>query len=100
MLTIFNTPNREMMLMQTSWSSDLNPLLKNPALQGYILKDVSLVSGDNIISHRLGRKIQGWMIVGINASVSIYDKQSTNVIPEFTLVLNSSGTATVNIYVF
>jgi len=88
------------MQMQTLWASQLNPLLTNPALQGNILKSVVLASGDNTINHKLGRKLQGWIIVRQRASASMYDKQDSNARPELTLVLNASAAVTVDIYVF
>lgn len=86
--------------MQTKWASIINPILAAPIVNGLLLNNVSLVSGDNTINHRLGRKLQGWIVVGKNANANIYDKQSTNTMPELTLVLNSSGTLTVNLWVF
>jgi len=82
------------------WASILNPIVANPIVNSLILKDVVLAAGDNTINHRLGRKLQGYLIVGINAAATIYDKQSTNQMPQLTLVLNSSAPATAQILVF
>lgn len=84
-------------MMQNRWASYLDPVLKNPMLSGVYVKDVVLASGDNVINHRLGRVPQGWLIVDINAAVQIYRNASFN---ELTLTLNSSGAATVALYVF
>ena len=99
-LPIFQTILKDLSLMQTKWASIINPILAAPIVNGLLLNNVSLVSGDNTINHRLGRKLQGWIVVGKNANANIYDKQSTNTMPELTLVLNSSGTLTVNLWVF
>ena len=82
------------------WASILNPIVANPIVNSLILKDVVLAAGDNIINHRLGRKLQGYIVIGINAAATIYDKQSTNQMPQLTLVLNSSAPATAQILVF
>ena len=82
------------------WAAILNPIVSNPANNSLILKDIALVSGDNTINHKLGRKLQGYIIVGINAAATIYDKQATNQMPQLTLVLNSSAPATAQILVF
>lgn len=86
-------------MMQNAWAGILNPVIKNPILYGRIL-NASLNVGDNTINHLLGRATQGWFLVGNNAVVNLYDKQSTNQMKNLTLILNSDAVANVNIYVF
>lgn len=101
MLPIIQTPDRQLNNLQTLWASQLNKLLDNPLLQGIILENVVLASGDNTINHKLGRTLQGYIVTRYkNAAAAVYDKQSTNKMPELTLVLNSSAATTVNLYVF
>ena len=100
MLPIFYTDDKDMSLLQTNWAKEINPVLGNPISQGLLLTGLVLASGDNTINHKLGRKLQGWIIVGLSASVTFYDKQATNSMPQKTLVLNASGAATINLYVF
>lgn len=100
MLPIFNNDDKDLSLMQTAWAKAINPVLGNPISQGQLLTGLVLASGDNTINHKLGRKLQGWIIVGLNASVTFYDKQATNSMPEKTLVLHTTGAATINLYVF
>lgn len=99
-LPIFQTILKDLSLMQTKWASVINPILSAPIVNGLLLNSVSLVSGDNTINHKLGRKLQGWIVVGKTANANIFDKQATNTMPELTLVLNSSATTTVNLWVF
>lgn len=100
MLTIFSTGDKGIDLMQTSWAADINPLLKNAVLQGILLKNVSLTTGANSVNHKLGRKLQGWMLTRVRAAATIYDTQDANSMPELTLTLNSSANVVVDIYVF
>lgn len=89
------------MLFQTSLASQVNPLLQNPSLQSQILNGVNLGSGVvNTVNHMLGRKLQGWRIIGINAQATIWDSQSTNTTPDVTLLLNTSAPVQVNLEVF
>lgn len=100
-LPIIQSPIKEVTLLQTLWSPPLNQLLTNPLLNGLMLPNVILAVGDNVINHRLGRTPQGYLITRyIGAATVIYDKQSTNKIPDLTLVLNSTVATTVNLYVF
>lgn len=100
MLPIFQTDSKDISLLQTNWAQQLNPLLSNPVSSGLILKKVSLTSGDNIINHLLGRKLQGWFIVRKRAGGNFYDKQDTNMYPDIQLILNSDASVSVDIYVF
>lgn len=83
-------------LMQNRWASILNPLLAIPILNGQVLS-VSLVSGDNVINHKLSRIPQGFFVVDLDSNVTIYRSKPLN---NLTLTLAASGTAQVKIYVF
>lgn len=99
-LPIYKSEDKDLMLMQTAWSSQLNPIVTMPQSSGVLLKQVSLKAGDNTIDHRLGRNLQGWQLVRIRAAATIYDKQDTNKLPSRTLILNSSAPVVVDIFVF
>lgn len=99
-LPIYQTDSKDLNLLQTNWSTQINPVLSLPINSGLFLKGISLVSGSNTINHRLGRKLQGWFITRKRASASIYDLQDSNPRPELTLVLNSSGTVSIDLFVF
>lgn len=96
----FQSDDQSLMLLQTTWSAQLDPALQNPLMQGKLLKSVSLTSGDNIVNHLLGRKLQGWFIVRQRAAGTVYDKQDSNQIPNLTLLLNASTALVVDLFVF
>lgn len=101
MLPIFQTKDQSLSLLQTRWASQLNPLLSSPLLKGRVLSAVALLAGDNTIDHGLGAPLQGWIVIRqYNAYAGLYDKQSSNNMPELTLILNSTGSTTVDLYVF
>lgn len=85
---------------QTKWPGTLNPLLANPLTAGAILSDIKLTAGANNIPHLLGRPMVGYIVILNSASITYYDSQSTNQRPNLFLILNSSGPATVSLYVF
>lgn len=100
-LPIFRTEDQKLSLLQTQWASVISPLLKSPLATPVILPSIRLATGANVISHRLGHKLQGWVIVRMrSAAVTVYDTQDTNRTPQLTLQLTSSGAATVDILVF
>lgn len=96
-LPILQSPYSEMTMLQTRWKAELDPLLKNPALEGIILPAVSLSSGVNVVNHRLGRKQQGWMVTDRNGVATIYKSAPFNAL---TLVLTVSAPVIVDLYVF
>lgn len=83
--------------MQTRWKSLLDPILENPLNSVFVLEDVNLVSGNNLINHKLGRRQQGWILLDINGAATIYRNAPFN---DKTLTLNSSATVTVKLGVF
>lgn len=100
-LAYFQTNNKDISLLQTSWSQQINPIINNAANQSIILQDIQLVSGMNPpINHRLGRKLQGWKVIMQNAQASIWDSQQTNTMPQLTLLLNSDAPVTISLEVF
>jgi hypothetical protein len=99
-LPIFQTSSKDLSLLQTNWSTQINPVLAQPMAQGLFVKNVTLNTGSNVLNHRLGRRLQGWIITRIRALATIYDTQDTNQQPDLTLVLVSSATVQVDLYVF
>jgi hypothetical protein len=87
-------------LASSQWPSVLNPLLANPLIHGHFLKDIRVSTGANVIDHKLGVRLQGYIVTLNSAAVTFYDSQATNQMPHLTLILNASGSATISLYVF
>lgn len=87
-------------LMQERWGSQLNPVLTNLLVQGQLLNNISLVTGANVINHKLGRNLIGWFLTRIKAPAQIYDTQDTNQMQDLTLNLVSDADVSVSIWVF
>jgi hypothetical protein len=96
-LPIFKDPSQNMMLMQSKWSSILQPVLNLPLNSSVFLQDIVLASGSNVINHKLGRTPQGWIIADQNASASIY---RSDAFTATQLTLTSSAAVTINLVVF
>lgn len=86
--------------LQNKWASILNPTINSSIVNGSLLTGVSLDIGTNIINHKLGRKLQGWILVGVNAPAQIYDNQDTNQMSNLTLSLTSDAITTIALWVF
>ena len=96
-LPVFQTTLQPLMLMQNKWASIINPTLASPLSQPSMLTDISIVSGNNVIYHKLGQLPVGWIISDVNASVSIYRNAPFNT---STLTLHSNGAAVISLIVF
>lgn len=97
----FKSDDQSLTLMQSAWASQLDPVLKLPINSGVLLKSVPLLVGQNLVNHRLGRKLQGYFITRMRSIHSdIYDTQDSNRTPDLTLLLNSSAAVVVDILVF
>lgn len=96
-LPIFQSQDKDLMLMQTKWAGELNPMLRNPLTNASLLTGIVLTSGTNVVNHLLGQKMQGWYLADIDAAATIYRSAPFN---NLTLTLTSSAPATVNLVVF
>jgi hypothetical protein len=96
-LPFLQTQVKDLSLMQSRWISILNPVLENPTTNLTILKNVSLVSGDNTVPHLLQQMQQGWVILDINAAATIYRYAPFT---DTYLYLHASAPVTINLGVF
>lgn len=99
-LPIFSSEDPAVSLLQTRWASIIEPSINNPILAGNLLKNVELNNGLTQVNHKLGRKLQGWIITRQRGISAIHDQQDSNTMPELTLTLASSAGVNVDIYVF
>lgn len=98
MLAIYQKSNdQNFVLMQTNWSSQLNPVLSLPPINGVLLDNIVLVNGNNVINHKLGKTQQGWIMTDINAGAAVYRSQPFN---DKTLTLTSGAACIVSLWVY
>jgi hypothetical protein len=86
--------------MQTQWASAIEPVLNNPTNMSNLLSNIQLSTGTNVINHKLGRKLRGWIPTRIRAAALIFDDQDSNQHPELTLILVSSAPCVIDLEVF
>lgn len=87
-------------MVQFNIEQFVKPLVDNVLLNHVLIKDVMLDVGDNVIDHKLGRQLQGYLVVKKSDNSNIYDKQTTNKTQTKTLVLNSSASVLISLIVF
>lgn len=96
-LPIIKDDNTPFQLMQSKWSSQINPVLSNPIMNGSKLDNITLTTGVNVINHKLSKLMQGWFITDITGAVTVFRSQPFN---DKTLVLTASGGCTISLWVF
>ncbi len=85
--------------LQANVAEALTPLQNKPILDGIFLRNIVLISGDNLIQHKLGRKVVGYWAASQNAASQFYDNIQTNTsLTNFSLTATSP--CTVNLWVF
>lgn len=98
-LPYYKSDDQSFTLLQTAWASQINPVLANPLVNGIFQKNVVLTPGINVINHKLGRALQGYVITGMhNIFSQIFDTTSNT--PNLTLNLNSSVATSIDLYCF
>lgn len=94
------TQDRNINQLQSNILTQLNAIVKNPLINGNILTEQALLTGSNTLNHGLNRTIQGWFIVRLRSSASIFDTQDSNPTPNLTLLLTSSANVVADVFVF
>jgi len=85
---------------QENVSSVFEEIGNKAILNGNLLKNIALTTGANEVSHKLGRDLQGYIIVRKRANSIIWDSQDSNKLKNLTLILNCSADVVVDIWCF
>ena len=96
-----NTDNYELQKVQDSVASAFQTLGMNYMVNGELLKDITLQSGvDNQVQHKLSRVPNGFFVVDKNATADVWQSTTANKIKDRILLLRSSASVTINLWVF
>ncbi len=93
----FQTNDQTLSLLQTKWTSILNPIIANPMTNMQVIENVTLINGATTINHLLQRQMQGWTILDVNAAATIYRSQPMN---DTTITLTSNAACIIKLGVF
>lgn len=76
-------------------------LLKKQIIEGNFLENIALNTGvDNLVSHKLGRPVQGYIVVKRDADANIWDTEAQNTMKTSFVNLRSSADCTISLWVF
>lgn len=93
---VLDTPDRNLQRVQNQLLPPLTALLRNPLLDGYILKDVAIAATSTGVSHGLGRNPLGWIVISNDTLATVREDSRTTT----TLNLTASAACTVDLWVF
>lgn len=94
----YQSDDQPFQLMQSTWKSQLDPVLAIPFISGRQVMNVTISSGSPaVINHRLARMQQGFFFTDINAPAKIARIAPFN---DKTLTLSSDATVTVAVWVY
>ena len=96
-LPLIKDPSQNLMLIQTKWKSQIDPVLNNAILGGKALNSINLNAGSTQIPHGLSGAQKGWVITDVSGAATIYRSAPFN---STNLVLTSSAAVTVNLLVY
>lgn len=96
-ITVPKTGNTSLDLYTSRLKSELDPLIANKLVQGNLLQNVAIVSGQNQIQHKLQRLPYGSFIVYQSTVGSFYNYQASD---KNNLYLTASGSFTASLWVF
>jgi len=87
--------------LQENVADFLLQITKNPILDGLLVENVRLVFGSKTsVSHGLGRKVRGFVIVYKNNAVEAWAEEVDQTLPKANLILSTSPDATVSLWLF
>jgi len=96
-----NTSNPELNKVQDNIAEVITNLTSNPILSGVLVENIVLTFGSTTtVNHGLGRKVRGWIITAKNNAVDVYALDANQVYPTKQLILSTSATATISLWVF
>jgi hypothetical protein len=96
-----NTDNYDLQKVQDSVAAAFQTLGVNFVVNGELVKGITLQSGvDNKVEHKLGRVPNGFFIADKNANADVWQSTTVNNIKDRLLLLRSSATVTINLWVF
>ncbi len=95
------SPDAYVQKLQDELEVTFRQLEQRDFISGVFVRSVAIATGqDNYVDHGLGRRFQGYTITRKDSAGDVYESDTTNLRPELQIILKSSATCVVNLYVF
>lgn len=86
--------------VQANVSQVVNQMNKIGLTDTTIINGVSVSTSDTVVNHNLGRKHNGWWVVGKNAACDVFESSSNNPSPTTSIILRATSSATISLIFF
>lgn len=78
--------------LQDSIAASFQQFETLPQLDSVIVEDVTLLPNqDNVVEHKLARKLIGWQIIRQDAQADVWESSTVNSAPSSSIILRSSA---------
>lgn len=94
-----NTPDADLNRLQTSIAQAYDGLVDIPLNAGQLISEVLIGTSPTLVSHKLNREWQGWIVVDRNANAQVW-KSTSQPAPSAAIALQASSAVTVKLFVF
>lgn len=88
--------NSDITRLQDAVAEPIRQITSKSILDGVVVSDVSLASGNTTFNHKLGRKPIGYLVIKRSGAADIYDSDLTIT----SITVNSSAAITASFWVF
>ena len=95
-----NTSDQELGRVQDFTREAFANLQKDNQIMGGVYVTATIGTGDTAVTHGLKESLNGWIIVGRNASATIWESATTNPRPKDQIILQASASVRAKIYFF
>lgn len=92
--------NSDIRQIQDAIALVIDQISSKDILDGILVEDISLVSGVNLVSHKLDRAPKGFIVVARNANQNVWNGVSTRAVSNLNMALQCSGSVKVSIWFF
>lgn len=87
--------------LQANINEALRTIENLPWMNGVLLENIVLTSGvDNTVNHGLGRSPNGFVVIDKQVTCDVWRSPTVNNLTDLSLLLRTSSTATVKLWVF
>lgn len=99
-LRLEEVDSKELRRVQANLADFVQPLVRNPLLDGVLLEGVSLAAGTNTVAHGLGRAPRGVLPLLGNADARVWLSATPSAAPAGSVRLDASAAVTLSLFVF
>ncbi len=87
--------------LQENLLTTLDGITRNPFLDGNLIANISLVSGqDNFVGHGLGVAYRGFWVISPSAASHVYLSTTSNAFKNKHIILKCSANVNISLWVF